>query len=69
VSDDICIRWSVDLKDQHLSGEVTVLRVDWDMTSPDDRYWLVRGEVGSAVLRALDVDWTVTNACIDDPNR
>jgi hypothetical protein len=68
VSDAIRIRWSID-PTGYRYGEVTVLRGDWDMASPDDRRQLIRAEVGDAVLRALDVDWTLLNARIDDPNR
>lgn len=66
--DNVTVAWSIDLGTRHLSGDVWIHRTDWGMASPDDRRKLIRDEVGAAVLRALDVDWTVTNANIDDPN-
>jgi hypothetical protein len=69
VSDDIKIRWSVDTLDlNEASGEVELLRIDWDMLSPDDRRDEIRKAVGDAVLRALDVDWRIVNARLDDSN-
>ncbi|GAA2623837.1 hypothetical protein GCM10010399_63900 [Dactylosporangium fulvum] len=69
MSGDIRVRWSADLGARQLSGEVTIPRIDWDRSRPAGRRLLVRAEVGDAVIRALGVDWTVTNARIDDPNR
>lgn len=69
MSDDIKIRWSVDTLDlNEASGEVELLRIDWDMLSPDDRRDEIRKAVGDAVLRALDVDWRIVNARLDDSN-
>ncbi|MER7280529.1 hypothetical protein ABT369_39430 [Dactylosporangium sp. NPDC000244] len=70
MSDDIKVRWTVDLSSlNHSSGEVELPREDWDVLSVEDRYREIKYAVGEAVLRALDVDWTLLNARIDDPNR
>jgi hypothetical protein len=69
VTDDIRVRWSVDLSNlNHSSGEVEVFRAGWDVLNTEDRYREIKHAVGEAVLRALDVDWTLLNARIDDPN-
>jgi len=39
------------------------------MLSPEDRRREIKHAVGEAVMRALDVDWTLVNARLHDPNQ
>lgn len=67
--DDIVIRWTFDYNGGHMAGGARIPRADWNALSAEGRVLEVREAVGDAVIRALDVDWTITNARVAEPNQ
>lgn len=59
--DDVQVHWSARLPISYISGKVPIDAATWEQLDTNGRLEAVRSAVGDAVLRTLDVRWSVSN--------
>lgn len=58
---DVQVHWSARLPVSYIAGKVPIDAATWEQLDADGRLEAVRSAVGDAVLRTLDVRWSVSN--------